>query len=593
MHCSDIRIQQLRAHMRPHNMAAYIVPTSDYHASEYVGDHFQTRRYLTGFTGSAGTLVVTQEEALLWTDGRYFLQAEEELRGSCIRLCRSREPGTPTLEAYLERAVPENGIVGTDGRTVDAARFESLKRRLSHKGISFCCDVDLAGDVWQDRPPLSDAPIYLLEECYTGKSAEAKLAELRQVMAQKGANVHLLTSLDDIAWLFNFRGADIPFNPVALCYAVIETENAFLFIDGAKLDASVRAYFQALGVTLYPYEAIYDFCAQYTAFDTVLLNKKQVNQTLFQAVSPATVVDAPNPTTLKKSVKNPVEQENLRKAHRKDAVAMIRFLYRFKTGLLNEPVTEISAAAALDALRMEQAGCIGPSFDTISGFGAHGAIVHYHAEPAHDAAIVGNGLLLIDSGGQYFEGTTDVTRTIAIGTPDAAAKRDYTLVLKGMLRLMQARFPKGITGRHLDVLARGPLWADGLDYRHGTGHGIGAFLCVHEGPVAVNWQTAAPIPLEPGMVLSDEPGLYVQGAYGVRHENQLLCVAAGETEYGAFYAFEPLTLVPFDREALLPSLLNAEEMQWLNAYHAQVYAEIAPLLNENEQAWLRQVTQPL
>lgn len=588
-----VRIELLRGKMREYGISAYIVPTSDFHGSEYVGEHFQVRRWLSGFTGSAGTLLITENEANLWTDGRYFLQAEEELRGSGIVLRRMCEPGVPTMEAYLQQALPEHGVVGMDGRTMDAAAAENLLRGLTQKQARIQTDRDLAGEIWQDRPPLPCAPIFLLPERYAGKSAAEKLAALRMEMANKRANVHVLTSLSDIAWLFNFRGADIEYNPVALCYAVVEQERAFLFIDPAKLNDETRAYFADLQVTTLPYHEIYAHCKAYTAADTVLLSKKAVNETLYRALAQAAIVDEANPTTGMKMLKNDTEQRNLRLAHQKDAVAMIRFLYRLKNGLLGSDLTETAAATALDALRMEQEGCFGSSFATIAGFNAHGAVIHYRAEQAYEYAIAGDGLLLVDSGGQYWEGTTDVTRTIAIGEPTSAQKRDFTLVLKGMLRLMQVKFPKGVTGRHLDSLAREPLWACMQDYRHGTGHGIGSFLCVHEDPVRINWQTAPFIALEPGMVLSDEPGLYVEGAYGIRHENQLLCVLAGESAYGQFYGFEALTLIPFDREAIDTALLNTEEIAQLNAYHARVYEQIAPLLTDDERQWLFAATLPL
>ena len=589
MQIIEQRLAALRAKMREAGYAGYYVPTDDFHLSEYVGAHFKARAYLSGFTGSAGTLVVLEHEAALWVDGRYFLQGEQQLAGTPIVLQRSGEEGVPTLLAYLEEKMPEGGVLGMDGRTVPAATGRQFEKALAKKGVSLAVDRDLIGEIWPDRPPLSEKPAWVLDVKYAGQEAQEKLAAVRAAMAKQGAPVHVLTSLDDIAWLFNLRGDDVAYNPVVLCYAVIESERAYLFADAAKLDASVRGHLASLGIEVQPYDAVYAFVSRYGAGTKVLLSESRVNYALFASLlkAGATIVEAENPTTRMKAVKNPVELENLRAAHLKDGIAMVRFMRYLKENIGKTPMTELSAAEYLAALRRAQDGNLGLSFETICGYGPHGAIVHYSATPESNVPLEPHGLLLVDSGGQYYEGTTDITRTFALGPLTEEEKRHFAMVLRSMLSLAAARFPSGVRGANLDVLARMPLWEAGLDYKHGTGHGVGYLLNVHEGPNSFRWQNAASSAvLEAGMVTTDEPGIYIAGKYGIRLENELVCCKAEKNEYGQFLCFAPLTCVPIDLDAVDPNLLSADDRMRLNAYHAMVYETLAPHLEPEERTWL-------
>lgn len=590
------RLAALRAKMREAGYAGYYVPTDDFHLSEYVGAHFKARAYLSGFTGSAGTLVVLEHEAALWVDGRYFLQGEQQLAGTPIVLQRSGEEGVPTLLAYLEEKMPEGGVLGMDGRTVPAATGRQFEKALAKKGVSLAVDRDLIGEIWPDRPPLSEKPAWVLDVKYAGQEAQEKLAAVRAAMAKQGAPVHVLTSLDDIAWLFNLRGDDVAYNPVVLCYAVIESERAYLFADAAKLDASVRGHLASLGIEVQPYDAVYAFVSRYGAGTKVLLSESRVNYALFANLlkAGATIVEAENPTTRMKAVKNPVELENLRAAHLKDGIAMVRFMRYLKENIGKTPMTELSAAEYLAALRRAQDGNLGLSFETICGYGPHGAIVHYSATPESNVPLEPHGLLLVDSGGQYYEGTTDITRTFALGPLTEEEKRYFAMVLSSMLHLAAARFPSGVRGANLDVLARMPFWEQGVDYKHGTGHGVGYLLNVHEGPNNFRWQNAASSAvLEAGMVTTDEPGIYIAGKYGIRLENELVCCKAEKNEYGQFLCFVPLTCVPIDLDAVDPNLLSADDRMRLNAYHAMVYETLAPHLEPEERTWLAGYTRAI
>lgn len=591
------RLQAIRTLMLQHGMDAYLVPTSDFHASEYIAEHSQARRFLSGFTGSAGTLVVLNCEAGLWTDGRYFLQAERELNGSGISLYRMGEDGVPTIGEFLKEKLPEGGVLGLDGRTVDAGFCEALRDTVGQAGLRINYEHDLAGDVWENRPPLPSAPAFLLEQRYAGVSSAQKLMELRQEMARKGASVHVLTTLDDIAWLFNIRGADVEFTPVLLAYAVIEKECAYLFADENKLNDEIRTALAEVNTQILPYDDLYEFVSRYGKEDRVLICKKRVNYALYTVLSGcAGIIDADNPTTLKKAIKNTVEIENMRSVHVQDGIAVTKFIYWIKTHAGKEEIDEASAAKQMDAYRMERPGCIGPSFGTIAGYGENAAIVHYHAAEEGSRKIQPEGMLLLDSGGQYFGGTTDITRTIVLGTVPPEQKHAFTLVLQGMLRLMNLRFPYGCRGNNLDAVARAPLWAQHMNYNHGTGHGVGYMLCIHEQPNAFRYRQ---IPneeacvLEPGMLTSDEPGIYVAGKYGIRTENLILCKEAELNEFGRFLCFETLTLTPIDLDAVDSSLLSPQEKQWLNEYHARVYETIAPYLTEDEKTWLFKATQPV
>ena len=585
------RLALLRQGMSREGLDAWLAADADCHGSEYVGEHFKTRTFLSGFTGSAGTLLVLPDSAGLWTDSRYWIQAEQELADTGIDLFRSGEKTTPTVQKYLAEKLPEGGRLGFDGRTFSGAYCQTLRRQWKKGELR--SDLDLPDAFWTDRPALPDAPAFLLEERYAGQSAAEKLAKLRQELAKRDAAVFLLTALDDLAWLFNLRGGDVAYNPVLLAYAAVTPERALLFTDESKLSDGLRASLAGLGTEIRPYDGVYDFCRETEPGCRVMLDTRYVNQSLCSILEDrgAERIDIPNPTALWKSIKNDTEQANMRLAHEKDGAALTKWLYQVKRDIGRVPMTECSVGDLVDELRRQQ-GALGPSFATIAGYGPHGAIVHYEATAETDVPLQPEGLLLLDSGGQYPEGTTDVTRTVALGPVTEEQKRHVTLVLRGMLALADAVFPAGTRAEQLEAVARLPLWGAGLDYGHGTGHGVGCFLCVHEGPVNLRqrplygWDGV----LRPGMILSDEPGYYAAGSHGVRQEN-LLLVCRAERE--GYLRFEHLTLAPFDRDAVDPALLGEEGRRRLDAYHRQVYQTLAPRLTEEEARWLAEVTKPL
>ncbi len=592
------RLARLRAEMKKRNIAVYVVPTADYHESEYVGEHFKARKYITGFTGSAGTAVVTMEEAGLWTDGRYFLQAAAQLEGTTVALFRMRDGGVPTIPEYLANVLKAGDVLGFDGRVINAALGEQFAALAEKAGGSVYAEEDLVGLIWEDRPPLPDKKVWVLPAEYAGKSAADKLADIRAAMEKEGADVHLLTSLYDIAWLLNIRGGDIDYVPVVLSYLALTGERCLWFVREEVLTPELRKHLAQTGVETAPYESFYGWAAAVPAGKKVLLDKKTCNTRLLRSLDGGVqVLDRANPTVLMRSMKNETELANTRAAHRKDAAAMIRFLRWLKTNAGKVPMTEISAADYLAARRAEQEGFLGLSFATICGYGPHGAIIHYGATPETDVPLKAEGLLLVDSGGHYLEGTTDITRTVALGPLTDEMKSVFTLVLRSHLQLANARFLYGCSGINLDVLAREPLWAADLDYKHGTGHGIGHILNVHEGPNAFRWKVSPgrseDAVLEEGMITSDEPGLYLEGKFGVRTESELLCRKGEKNEYGQFMYFENLTYVPIDLDAVDADALNETEKGWLNAYHAMVYETMAPLLDEEDRAWLKDATRAI
>ena len=587
------RLARLRREMAQRGMDGYVVVTDDFHGSEYVGDFFKARAYLSGFTGSAGTLVMLPDRAALWTDGRYFLQAAEQLTGSTIELMRMGQPGVPAIGAFLAQHLPEGGVLGFDGRTVSSSFAGTLEKALEAKHIRFAGGEDLVDAVWPDRPALSDRPVWELTGC--GLSREEKLAKLREKMAEENAAYLLLTSLTEIAWALNLRGGDVACTPVFLSFLLIGREDAQLCIQPQAVPADIVEKLTACGVTLRPYGAIYDLLRALPAGTRVMADSATANYRIMESLSHAEVLDQPSPAVLMKACKTQEETDGFRAAHIKDGAALCRFLYWLKTRIGEEPMTELSAAARLAAFRAEQPDFLDLSFDTIAGYGPHGAIVHYDPTPETDVPLHPEGLLLVDSGAHYRQGTTDVTRTIALGPVTQEEKRMFTLVLKGHLALAAARFPHGATGENLDVLARLPLWEQGLDYNHGTGHGVGFILSVHEGPQSFRWRSTdgRRIPLEEGMVISNEPGYYEAGKFGIRHENLVLVRAGETTDYGQFMYLEPLTMAPFDRDAIDVSLLTEAELAQLNGYHRLVYDTVAPLLPAEEQAWLAAATAPL
>ena len=587
------RLARLRREMAQRGMDGYVVVTDDFHGSEYVGDYFKARAYLSGFTGSAGTLVVLPDRAALWTDGRYFLQAAEQLTGSTIELMRMGQPGVPAIGAFLAQHLPEGGVLGFDGRTVSSSFAGTLEKALEAKHIRFAGGEDLVDAVWPDRPALSDRPVWELTGC--GLSREEKLAKLREKMAAADAAYLLLTSLTEIAWALNLRGGDVACTPVFLSFLLIGREDAQLCIQPQAVPADIVEKLTACGVTLRPYGSIYDILRALPAGTRVMADSATANYRIMESLSHAEVLDQPSPAVLMKACKTQEETDGFRAAHIKDGAALCRFLYWLKTRIGEEPMTELSAAARLAAFRAEQPDFLDLSFDTIAGYGPHGAIVHYDPTPETDVPLHPEGLLLVDSGAHYRQGTTDVTRTIALGPVTQEEKRMFTLVLKGHLALAAARFPHGATGENLDVLARLPLWEQGLDYNHGSGHGVGFILSVHEGPQSFRWHSTdgRRIPLEEGMVISNEPGYYEAGKFGIRHENLVLVRAGDKTEFGQFMYLEPLTMAPFDRDAIDVALLTEPELALLNDYHKLVYDTVSPLLPAEEQAWLAAATAPL
>ena len=586
------RIQHLRALMAENQMDAYIIPTADFHESEYAGDYFKARKYMSGFTGSAGTLVVTLTEAGLWTDGRYFLQAARQLADTGITLYKMGEEGVVSIEEFLSEQLPQDGTLGFDGRIVNAKFGLNLAQKLTVKNIKVKYDKDLVDSVWTDRPALPKAPAFILEEKYSGKSTADKLLAVRNEMNKSGATVHIITTLDDIAWLFNLRGNDIAYNPVVLAYAVITPEHAYLFLDQDKLSADIKLSFVADKIELKDYSEIYSFAAALSSQMTVLLDSKKVNYSIYKNLnSEIRIVDATNPSVLFKAMKNPVEIENLRKSHIKDGVAFTKFMYWLKTNIGKIEITEISASDYLEERRREQEGFIELSFDTICAYKANAAMMHYSANQDSNAVLQPEGLLLVDSGGQYYEGTTDITRTMVLGEINDELKLHFTAVLRSMLNLANAKFLHGCIGLNLDILARGPIWDMNLDYKCGTGHGVGYLLNVHEAPNGFRWKKVPEredgCVLEEGMVTTDEPGIYIEGSHGIRTENELVCHKGEKNEYGQFMYFEHITFAPIDLDAVDADLMSPAERKSLNAYHEQVYEKLSPYLTEAEKDWLK------
>lgn len=590
------RLAALRALMKERKIDVYLIPTDDFHASEYVGDYFKARCYMSGFTGSAGTLAVTMTEAGLWVDGRYFIQAENELKGSTIDLYKMGQPGVPAIESYIRNKVPENGCLGFDGRVVSAELGMKLKEALDKKHAAIYAAEDLTDLIWTDRPALSKQPAFLLDKKWAGKGREEKLSELRALMAEKGAASLILASLDDIAWLFNIRGNDVAYNPVVLSYAVVKAEECLLFIQEEAVSEAVRTELEKDGITLMPYHTVYEYVETLTG--TVLLSRKRINYAILNHLDErVTVLDETNPTTLKKAVKNETELENLRRAHIKDGVAVTKFIYWLKTHIGKEEITEMSASDYLEECRREQEGFLELSFHTISAYQANAAMMHYSATQESNAVLKPEGMLLVDSGGQYYEGTTDITRTILLGEVPDEWKKHFTLVAKSMLNLANARFLYGCTGANLDILARGPLWKLGIDYQCGTGHGVGYLLNVHEGPNGFRWKRVPEREdqgvLEEGMVTTDEPGVYIAGSHGIRTENELICRKAQANEYGQFMEFETITLAPIDLDGIDAAYLEQEDKRQLNAYHAMVYEKLEAYMTEEEKAWLKEATREI
>ncbi|MCR5663401.1 MAG: aminopeptidase P family protein [Oscillospiraceae bacterium] len=594
------RVAALRDLMRREGVDAYLILTDDYHASEYVDDFFKCRAWVSGFRGSAGTLIVTAEEAGLWTDGRYFLAAEEQLRDTGIELRKMGEPGVPTINDYLTAALKEGRCLGYDGRTVSGAYAARLKKTLEGRRIRFAETLDLVGELWTDRPPFPAHPVWELEERYAGKSRADKLGELREAMRGSGADRHLLASLDDVAWLYNLRGGDVAFSPVFMAYTLVGPDGAVLYAAPEAFSDELKARLRADGVEIRPYLQVYEDLKTLPEGEKLLLNRARTNVALLCAVPErVTVIDGPNPSTLAKAVKNPVEMDNVREAHVQDGVALVktmRWLHRQEESgaIARGEITELDVCEKLLRFRSERPGFVDLSFSPIVAAGEHGAIVHYEPTEESNVPLRRDSFLLMDTGGHYLQGSTDVTRTVAVGTLSEEQKTHFTAVLRGHLDVAAAVFKHGCTGVNLDLLAREPLWELGLDYNHGTGHGVGYLLNVHEGPQGLRLKDLnGGAVFEEGMLTSDEPGLYLEGRYGVRTENLMLCVEKEKTAYGRFMGFEMVTMAPYDRRAIRADMLTERELAQLNAYHAKVYEKLAPWLDADERAWLREETAPI
>lgn len=592
------RLAALRGAMHDHGIAAVLIPSADPHLSEYLPEHWQARAWLSGFTGSAGTLVVTREHAGLWTDSRYFAQAEHELAGTGINLMKLRVPHTPEHLEWLQQQLHGGDVLAVTGDSLAVTTQRQIERRLGDTGASLRTDLDLPGAIWADRPALPVAPVFEHDPTYATVSRADKFARLRKAMRKHKASHHLVSSLDDIAWLTNLRGSDVECNPVFLAHLLVQTEGrATLFVTRRKLSDALVAALAADGIGIADYGSISSSLQELGAADSLLLDSGRVVSSIAAAIPPATIlIEATNPSTAFKAVKNSAELDHIRDVMRLDGAALVRGFRRLEQCLAaGMGTTELDVDTLLYEERSAQPGYIGESFATIAGYQANGALPHYRATPESHSSLQSKGLLLIDSGGQYLGGTTDITRVLALGETTAEQRRDATLVMKGMIALSRARFPQGASGPQLDALARAPLWASGMDYGHGTGHGVGYFLNVHEGPQSIRPPTpgGALVALEPGMISSIEPGLYKPGRHGIRHENLAVVVEAEQTEFGEFLGFETLTLCPFDRRALEPSLLNPEERAWLDDYHASVRAALSPLLEGVDLEWLHRHCAPL
>ena len=589
------RLAELRLEMAARQLSAFIIPSTDPHSGEYVPEHWETRKWISGFTGSAGTAVITLEDAGLWTDSRYFIQAEEQLEETGIRLFKDRLPETPSIDEWLGSILKKGDKVGIDGWVNSHQEAHALRNGLAESGLELVTMTeDIFDALWKDRPSLPKTPVFVLDETRTGASCTEKIERIQEAIAQNGASAIILSALDEIAWTLNLRGSDVHCNPVFISYLLISKEGHTLYILEEKITDEVRAYLDKHQVGIKTYSQLAeDLFAFKSNREGVLQISPLANEALYDLSSQyADTLIAPSPVALMKAVKNDTEQAGFRKAMERDGIALVKFLRWLEGAVPAGNESEVSIDKKLYDFRAQQEDFKGISFDTIAGYKEHAAIVHYEATPETDIPLKPEGLLLLDSGAQYLDGTTDITRTIALGPLTEEEKTDYTLVLKGHLQLQNAHFPAGTCGTQLDALARCAMWKCGINYMHGTGHGIGHFLCVHEGPHQIR-MNHMPTLLEPGMIVTDEPGIYKAGRHGIRIENTLLIVPAQETEFGKFYKFEPLTLCPIDKKAIAIEIMTDEELVWLNGYHQMVYDRLCPFLSEEENAWLKEATSPL
>ena len=587
------RIEKLRELMSENGIDAYIVSNSDPHQSEYVAEYWKGRSFISGFTGSAGTVVITKDDGGLWTDGRYYIQAAKQLEGSGIRLFKAAEPNVPSYIEWLKDTLEAGNCVGFDGWVFSTNTANEMERSFNQKGLKISKDLNLLNNIWEDRPLLSSNSAFNHELKFTGKSTLEKLTEVRAEMKKKNVDYYIISSLDDIAWLFNLRGNDVNNNPVVTSYALISMENAYLFIDRKKVDKAVEKTLEDNKVGIKDYENILLELENLDHNKRILLDPNRTNVRVYDAIpSNCIKVEETDITTNLKAIKNKVEIENLKECQIKDGVAMVKFLSWLHKSIGQENITEISATEKLEDFRKEQENFVQPSFNTIAAYKDNAAMMHYNAYENEECKLKPEGLFLLDSGGQYFDGTTDITRTIVLGPISKEEKEDFTLVLKGHIALSEAKFLYGATGSNLDILARQPLWERGIDYKCGTGHGIGFFLNVHEGPHRIS-QAQNSVRLEKGMVVTNEPGIYRQGKHGIRTENTLLVAEDELTEFGQFMKFEVISLCPIDLEGVDKDLLTEREVKWLNEYHKNVYTALSPFLNEEENSWLKNATREI
>lgn len=590
------RIAKLRALMAEKGIDAYVVPTADFHQSEYVGEHFKARKYITGFSGSYGTAVICQDDAGLWTDGRYFFQATNELEGSGVRLMKMFVGDTPSVTEYLADKIPEGGKVGFDGRVLSMDEGKEYEDALSPKNISIDYEEDLIDQIWEDRPPLSDKPAFFLEEKYSGESSAHKLERVRKIMKDNGATVHIIASLDDTGWLLNVRGDDIDFFPLLLSYSIVRMDGVDLYVDETKLNDRILEEFKKVNVTLHPYNDIYEDIKKLDASETALIDPMKMNYALYKNI-PCKIAEAANPTILMKAMKNDVELENIKEAHIKDGIAITKFMYWIKTRYDKEDITELSSADKLTSLRTAQEGYIRDSFEPLCAFADHAAMMHYSPSKETDVVLKEGAMFLNDTGGGYYEGSTDITRTFILGSIDQDMKKYFTAVVRAMMNLSRANFLYGCHGYNLDVLVRQPIWDLNIDFQCGSGHGVGYLGNVHEPPTGFRWYV---VPsknehhqLEEGMVITDEPGIYEDGKFGIRIENEFIVRKGELNKYGQFMHFETITFAPIDLDGIDPEEMTKSEREWLNNYHKDVYEKIGPHLTDEEREWLKEYTRAI
>lgn len=588
------RLKELRESMKQQGIDFYMMPTADFHNSEYVNDYFKVREYFCNFSGSNGTLLVWQDGAGLWTDGRYFIQAEKELAGTTVKLFRMLDEGVPTIEEFLKAEMEEGQTLGFDGRVISTMDGKKYEKELADKHIKFAYEQDLATSIWTDRPAFPAGKVTVLDEQIAGKSVAEKLAETREKFSKEGADAMLLTKLDDLMWLYNIRGCDVECNPVAMSYSYITKEAAVLFIQTKVLDEEVKKYLAEQQIQVEEYDSVVDYLKQLPTGQNILLDSRYCSYTLYKTLEKdQKFILKKNPTEALKAIKNPVELANMEKIYLKDSVAVTKFIYWLKTNIGKMEITEVSAADYLEELRRAIPEFLDLSFATIAGYKENAAMMHYEATPENCATLEPEGMLLVDSGGQYLGGTTDITRTIVLGPISDEIKKHYTLVAAGMLQLTHVRWIHGCTGRNLDIMARQPLWNIGIDYKCGTGHGVGYILNVHEGPQNLRWRFTdgmVEAVIEEGMDVTNEPGVYIEGSHGIRIENVMVAKNDEKNEYGQFMHFDTLTWAPIDMEAIDEKYLTEEQKTWLYDYQKQVYEKVSPYLNEDEREWLRKET---